>query len=790
MYSRVTETSDWKRVFDGVYETATQLYLILHERMRERGLFDALGEEWMGVSKLRAELGFAPEVAHRFGLALEALRNLGSLELRGDQVRVRTPAAPEVEPDSELIGWAFGPLLDAYLQLYRSDAIFEPSFALAFDEGMDEIWDGLLNAPINLLPRDLAVDWIATPGARVLDLGFGTPSTLRQLAGEVGDDGAVCGLDVSSHFVARARSELADIGSIEQIVCADINDGLGRFDDDSFDGVMFMGALHFVHDPDALFRELARVLRPRTRLAVGMFFIDKPCYSGPALQLHRSFFDPPGTLRSEGEIVDGLWRAGFELDHSIHLGSYCSLYLEQCALVQDLAPGAAAATEGRFARPGRPVAASESRPSGEPPAESPPKPGAFAYEHAHRPLPLRLGNAVGRALGPLGRRLIPLSADSVLRAAERKTKLSARDDPVREPVGRLLESIDADAQLNAVGRWAVRDDTIDLLSKRLRVRDHLARNPQILDTPVDRPVFIIGFPRTGSTFLHNLMALDPGNRVPRLYELLDPLPPEPSSNGAEDPRVEGARKYTKLIDYLSPLALKIHPMGAEDPDECRLLLESGFIGPQYLLYYRIPRYFDWFAGLSDERLEGACRDLRSQIQILKHGDGGRRWVGKNPSHSFFGRGLVRAFPDARIVHLHRDPAETVPSICSMAAAYRSIFSDRIDPRTLGEEGLRMFQFAMRRMTEMRSSPPPASFCDIDYRDLVSDPLEVVRRVYEHAEMELDDDVARRMEDYVARNPQHKHGVHRYSAEQYGLSAADVRASSEQYATWIDRFAFG
>lgn len=336
MDSQVTETSDWQRVFDGLNETATQLYLVLHERLRDRGLFEVLGESWMDFSELRERVGLDAGVAHRFRLAMDALRNLGSLELQGDRARVRTSKTPEVELDEDLIGWAFGPLLESYLQMYRADIVFDPSFALAFNEGMDEIWDGLLNAPINLLPRDLAVEWISSPGARVLDLGFGTPQTLRQLAEEVGGDGQVCGLDVSAHFVRRAKQELADLGAIDRIVCADINDGLGRFEDESFDGVMFMGALHFVHDPDALFRELARVMKRRTRLAVGMFFIDKPCYAGPALQLHRSFFDPPGALRSEREVVDGLLRSGFDLNMSILLGSYCSLYLELCPQVQNL----------------------------------------------------------------------------------------------------------------------------------------------------------------------------------------------------------------------------------------------------------------------------------------------------------------------------------------------------------------------------------------------------------------------------------------------------------------------
>jgi SAM-dependent methyltransferase len=335
MDSLLTETSDWKRIFDGVNETATQVYLILHERMRARGLFETLGDSWMDLSELRGRLGIDPAVDHRFRSAMEALRNLGSIELHGDQARVRTPEAPALELDEELIGWAFGPLLDSYLQMYRTDIVFDPNFALAFDEGMDEIWDGLLNAPINLMPRDLAVEWISGPGAQVLDLGFGTPQTLSQLAERVGENGRVCGLDVSAHFVRRAENELAGVEEVDQVVCADINDGLGMFDDASFDGVMFMGALHFVREPAALFEELARVMKRRTRLVIGMFFVDKPCYAAPALELHRSFFDPPGVLRSEREVVDALSRSGFDINASIHVGSYCTLYLEQRSQVQD-----------------------------------------------------------------------------------------------------------------------------------------------------------------------------------------------------------------------------------------------------------------------------------------------------------------------------------------------------------------------------------------------------------------------------------------------------------------------
>lgn len=410
---------------------------------------------------------------------------------------------------------------------------------------------------------------------------------------------------------------------------------------------------------------------------------------------------------------------------------------------------------------------------------------AVTFAGLHRPVPVRLANLVGRRFESTVRRLVPLSVESVVRAAERDAGVTdPGDELIREPLERLLASVDAEAQLNAVGRWWLRIEMIASMSKRLRVREHLRRHPEILDVPVERPVFIIGFPRTGSTLLQRLMALDPGNRVPRLWELLNPVPLGPTRRG-QDPRMREAERYLRWVRRMSPPALQMHPMAAEAPEECRFLLSTSFVGPQHM-YCDVPSYTDWFWGLPDDRLEAVCRELRTQIQILTHGDEHLRWVGKDPTHSAFGRGFIRTFPDARVVVLHRDPAESVPSLCSLGAVSRSIFTDHVDLHAIGQEVLRGFVLSMDRMMDMRDMPTAASFHDVRYDELVTDPIGTVRAIYAFAGMPFTRELESRIEQDLAPSSRHGKGPHQYSAEQFGLSREEIWAGAEHYLRWLER----
>jgi hypothetical protein len=233
--------------------------------------------------------------------------------------------------------------------------------------------------------------------------------------------------------------------------------------------------------------------------------------------------------------------------------------------------------------------------------------------------------------------------------------------------------------------------------------------------------------------------------------------------------------------------LKIHPMTAEGPEECRLPLERTFLGGQFIVYYRITRYMDWFISLPDERLEAACRDVRRQMHVMKSDAPESRWVGKSTGHALFGRGLMRAFPDACVVQLLRDPVEAVPSVCSLAAALRSVFSDEVDPSDMGREALDMYVVAIERNREMREAPPPATFCEVRYENLVADPIGVVRRIYDSAHMEMNEEVERGLRRYVAAHPQHKGGVHRYTPEGFGLTREEIDAAVAPHAEWLEQF---
>ena len=246
---------------------------------------------------------------------------------------------------------------------------------------------------------------------------------------------------------------------------------------------------------------------------------------------------------------------------------------------------------------------------------------------AARPLGLRVLNKAGAALRRLGVPVVRLDPDSLLQAARKSTGLSDfGHDRFREPLERLVDSLESEAQLTILGRMIARRDLLRLLEGRLRHVDLRKQHAEIEFERVERPLFILGMPRTGTSILHELMAQDPQNRVPMSWEVMFPFPPPEAATFETDPRIAEVDAHLSGVDRLIPDFKKMHPMAAQLPQECAAITQYEFVSMIWHVSNRVPGYEDWVEGTdaraalrgpqalpADVAVEGARRALGAEV---------------------------------------------------------------------------------------------------------------------------------------------------------------------------------
>lgn len=348
--------------------------------------------------------------------------------------------------------------------------------------------------------------------------------------------------------------------------------------------------------------------------------------------------------------------------------------------------------------------------------------------------------------------------------------------------GEGLRLLAAAMERRAVGDAAalrvVRRDLFAWILSYLHFARDLDQHPEIAAVPVERPLFIIAFGRTGSTLLHNLLALAPGARAPLLWEILTPAPAL-AEHEAAGPRIEIARQRLKQLAEAAPLVSKIHPMAAEAPDECHWMMRHG---PLWAVFYDLPEYWDWLKSLSAADLRRLYAHYRLQIQHLMLFRSGT-WISKSFSHLHFLPVLYDVFPDARLVRLHRHPAAAIASLCSLARSYRSIFSTRIDPGAIGAGILDLFADGMGRAMALDRARPEAPVVDLAYDALVADPVGATCGVLEKLGYPLSGDSERAMRAYVERAAARPSFRHDYTLEEFGLSRPELVERCSAYLDW-------
>ena len=375
-----------------------------------------------------------------------------------------------------------------------------------------------------------------------------------------------------------------------------------------------------------------------------------------------------------------------------------------------------------------------------------------------------------------------IDIDGLWRLAARKSRTSPQPAD-----GLYLEGLRClAAALQSEGRYEA--DELRLLQRELVSRiladqnfsGDLVRYPEIAEVPVPRPLLVAGFGRTGSTLLHNLLALDANARAPLLWELWTPSPPPRPETAGSDPRIDIAQRRLDTFTDADPLIRQIHPMAARAPDECHWMMRHT---PLTAMLYQAPEYWSWLKQLGHAELGELYAHYRLQVQHLQLFTRREHWLSKATTHLHFMPVLFDVFPDANVIRLHRHPLHAVPSLCSLVAGYRKLFSRRIDHREIGATILDMFVDHMRR--SMAAVPPRGGqqIIDIRFDDLVADPLTVVRRIYAQFGYRLSAAFEQDMARWIERDRAVARPRHQYALEQFGLSRVDVLDRCAEYLAW-------
>jgi hypothetical protein len=397
------------------------------------------------------------------------------------------------------------------------------------------------------------------------------------------------------------------------------------------------------------------------------------------------------------------------------------------------------------------------------------------------PFRFRLLNVVGRSLRATKLPDARFDEETVHRVAKKQTGLSDFGDPYyREGLSRLLGSAENDADLHFVGRLAYREIIVNSLANRLMLGEARKRTLEVFRRPLIPPIIVLGLHRSGTTFLHRMLALDPMHRGVPLWELVRPFPDGGFASGRADRRRQVVQRRLHSRQKLAPDLDRKHYTRADTPEECNWLLASTFLSPLFWTFAPVYGYLEWYK--DQDRLQ-ASYEYRLLLQVLQAVDPTRRLALKAPAHTGAVEALLQTVPGALLIQTHRNPAETSASLTSLFYSLHSRMTDRLDVRRMTEAILSFQEDQIERNLAARDTHPGALF-DVYYDRLVTDPIGTVRDIYDHYDLAWSEEFAQRLNNYVQHNPRGKYGAHRYAPEDFGQTE---EAISERFAAYIERF---
>jgi len=359
-------------------------------------------------------------------------------------------------------------------------------------------------------------------------------------------------------------------------------------------------------------------------------------------------------------------------------------------------------------------------------------------------------------------------------------------EPFLEPLRVLLDSLRA-APLNELGEMIWRGTLLKSLSQRARAEWWWSTHPEILDEPIERPIVVVGMMRSGTTLLQRVLASDPRLACAYGWEVGEPAPRPGWDPARIDPRIADAEAREEQMRTFATELFAIHPTYVHEAEEEIVFLGDAFLSHIPEASCDVPVYRSWVDG---QDFAPAYRWLRRMLQLLQwqkrqRGEPVRPFVLKTPSHLGYLETLLAEFPDAHVVHAHRDPVHVIPSGASLNTTLWRTNCGEVDPHEVGRQWLERMGWSCDRALASRDRLSEHQVTDVRFTDAVADPIATAERVLGAVGLELTGESEAAMRAWLEQDTKRETlPVHRYTPGDFGLTPEQIR---ERFAIYDERF---
>jgi hypothetical protein len=375
-----------------------------------------------------------------------------------------------------------------------------------------------------------------------------------------------------------------------------------------------------------------------------------------------------------------------------------------------------------------------------------------------------------------------LNAAAIITEAEQQSGMADSGPAVRSNLERLVEELARTGGLSPEG---------EALTHRLFVMDQVNRleglrwlrdYPEIADEVIEAPVFLMGLPRSGTTYFQYLFDRDPRFRLIRTWESMSPNPPPGfDADSVKQRRSEWAARRAQQPTFKGFEALHLYDQ--DGSDECHAFLQQSYGAAGLHNLFRVPGYFDYLMDGLD--MVETYRVHKRQLQLLQWRSAAKPWALKYPNHVIAVDAILQVYPDARFVMTHRDPVQTLASIAKMTFNLRGMRTGGVvDPHEVGRDMRHFIQRHIDRIMAFDSGPLGHKVVHVDYYALIADPVTEMRRIHAGIGIDTPDTITQSVGDWHAANPKNARGRNDYTIEQWGLNGDEV---ADQFCDYIRRF---